>query len=122
VLTTVDRHKLLAGRFDGVEVISSQRSRSRKVFSSLNEEHRNREPKAEILRPAGLRLGDESFGAQHLAITGIIDVLHGITASDEPRDTQNRNVTRRDPTPRLTLPPGALSRSPPYFPELTEEY
>jgi hypothetical protein len=33
----------------GQRVISSKRSRSRKVFSSLNEEHRNREFKAEIL-------------------------------------------------------------------------
>jgi hypothetical protein len=83
VPTTVDRHKLFARCFDGVEVSSSKRSRSRKVFSSLNEEHRNRKFKAEILRPAGLRLGDESFAAQHLAINGIIDVLHRIAWSNE---------------------------------------
>src|SRR5664279_3874725 len=81
VSTVADCHKLLAWGFDEVEVLSSQRGRSRKVLSTFYEEHRDRKFKSELLRPAGFRLGDELFPAQHLAINGIIDILHGITWS-----------------------------------------
>src|SRR5260370_23857868 len=55
VPATVDRHKLFTRCFDGLEVIPSKCSRSRKVFSSLNEEHRKRKFEAEFFW--SLRLG-----------------------------------------------------------------
>src|SRR5271170_4041331 len=69
--TAVDRHKGLAGCLDGVEIISSEHSRSRKVLSSLNEKHRNRKFEAEVLQHAGRRLGDETLATQLLTVDGV---------------------------------------------------
>jgi hypothetical protein len=76
VPSTADGNKRFPRCFDGLEVTPSQRGWRREVFRSLNHEHRYREFKAELPRSAGLRLRDESFTAEHLAISGVVDVLH----------------------------------------------
>src|SRR5208282_6624199 len=83
VSAALDRHKLLARSFDGFEIFSSERSRSREIFLSFKDEYRDRELQSEVRGSHRRRLRDKAFGAQHLAIDGIIDVLHGTPWSDE---------------------------------------
>src|SRR5438874_5133155 len=49
----------------------------------VKDEYQNRELQSEVRRSHRFRLRDEALAAQHLAIAGIIAVLHGIAWSDE---------------------------------------
>jgi len=53
----------------------------------VKDEYQNRELQSEVRRSHRFRLRDEALAAQHLAIAGIIAVLHGIAWSDEREAT-----------------------------------
>jgi len=61
----------------------SERSWSCKILLALKNKYRNGEFQAKVCRSDGLDLRDEAIAAQHLAISGIIDVSHRIAWSDE---------------------------------------
>src|SRR5271157_1380508 len=83
VATTNDRHKRLVRSLDGLLVLLSERRRRRKVLHSLEDKHRDRKFKTQILRPHRRTLADKTLAAQLLASNGIVDVLDGIAGRYE---------------------------------------
>lgn len=76
VAATFDRHELLAGLFDGFHVMLSERGGGCEILFALENKNGNGKFQAEFRRPDQLRLLHQTIGAQHLAVTRIIDVLH----------------------------------------------
>jgi hypothetical protein len=61
----------------------SERSWSCKILLALKNKYRNGEFRAKVCGSDGLGLRDEAIGAQHLTLSGVIHILHGIARSYE---------------------------------------
>src|SRR5271155_5796885 len=83
VPATADRHERFARRFNGFQVLLSQRRWSCKILLTLKNKYGNGEFQAKVCRSDGLGLRDEAIGAQHLALRRVIYILHRIAGSHE---------------------------------------